>query len=222
MIDIYRTSTLILSLCIPATLYLSEARVRTSSSFKQYELIAPSFRSVEMTMKLFIERFGTLKTAEVLSTCNAIDHTQQQIIHGKILGSITTDRKVPWNVVTVKVNIKDGATGTYTQEKLLELNGYPHIAIAAKRENDCWTLKNNDGTIMFIPLQPITAYDFERLPLEQANFIVGITQRHANPENPPLVMNEEQAKLFSTLPAWFQRVLCMRYGVTTACMVYSY
>lgn len=95
---------------------------------------------------------------------------------------------------------------------VLELANYLHTVIAAHREADCWILGNDDDTITYIPHSSITCATLEKLDKEQLALITEIAQRSTKTERPAR-LNEEQRKVYATLPAWFQRVLRIRYAV---------
>lgn len=103
---------------------------------------------------------------------------------------------------------------------VLELSNYLHTVIAAHREADCWILGNDDKTITYIPHSPITCATLEKLDKEQLALITDFAQRSTKTERSTRLDKEEQRKVYATLPAWFQRVLRIRYAVIDDSMLH--
>lgn len=187
---------LVLFLCIPSQLHLAECKIdaqnKQIAGAEQAQILAECFKSITLP--------GTL----------ACDSGEAVTISSHTHDNQTDRNGIPFNILTI--------TSLDTDEILLEFAGYIKPVYVARREAVCWCLDHADGTITYIPLEPITSNDVRALDNEQRKLIQTIVQRHT-PD--AFVMSEEQTKLFSSLPRWYQRVLSLRYGVNSTYVVHS-
>lgn len=157
-------------------------------------------KTLKQTFELLAIAFGSIQVP------GTVQHATEPFT---ICNTLSTATGTPVRTLTI---LDDN------DRKVLELNGYSRKVIAARKEEDCWILGDEDETVTYLPLTPITCSDLEHLTDDQLTFITEIDKR-SQKQQTSLRLTEAQTKLYATLSSWFQRVLRIRYAVIPTSML---